>query len=242
MINSQQINNAIVYYQDYLFRWIDAIGKNVVKAILGPSSPCDDTTGDPVDAVVTVTEAGGGGDSTLVNAQSAGYNLLFTTDNADYDGINYQRKGEAFKLEAGKPLAFRAKIKASEATQSDLLVGLCELKTDLLKTGTAHGITASNVEGVFFFKADGATTIQAQSYKDGSSVASANASAAMSTSDTYYEIYWDGTTVYFYLDGVLVTSTTSIPDGDLTVSINFRTGSAAAITAYVADLSCIQVR
>lgn len=240
MVNGQTINNVIVYTQDFLFRFIDAIGRGVRKYILSPGSCVDDTTGDPTGLVITVVEAGTG-DTLLTNAEAAGYKLLLTNAGNEYDGANIQVRGETFKLESGKPLSFRAELKANEATQSDLLVGLCELKTDLLNVTGSHAITSTNVEGAFFYKKDGATTIKAESYEAGAEVAGVNAVAAMSVVDTIYEIYWDGTTLYFYLDGVLVTSTTSIPNGDLTPSINFRNGAASVATLYVKELSCIQV-
>lgn len=241
MIQSKFINNAAVYYEEgFLYRWVEALGRNVRKFLLRAGFPVDDTTGDPTEFVDTVVEAGTG-DTLVTNSETAGYKMLVTTAANEYDGANLQVRGELFKLSADKPLSFRAVLKASEATQSDLLVGLCELKTDLLNTTGSHAITSSAVEGVFFYKKDGATTIKAESYKDGAEVAGVNAVAAMNAADTIYEIYWDGTSVYFYLDGVLVTSTTAIPDGDLTVSINFRNGDANAHTLLVKELLCIQI-
>ncbi len=244
MVTSKQVNSSLVFYDDTReYRWVDACGPDVVKFIEDLGTATDDTTGDPDRWVQTVTEAGAG-DSTVVNAAAAGAALLLTTDAAEYDGINLQAKGEAFKLVAGKPLYFGAKFKVSDATQSDVLVGLAETHGDLVKTGAAHGIAAADVEGVFLWKVDGGTVLTAKTYKDAAETATANYATALAD-DTYitFEIYWDGTTVYFYIDGTLVTSVAaSLPDGDLTPSINIRAGAAAAKTMTVAWVRCIQVR
>jgi hypothetical protein len=243
MVNSKWVNSAQVFYEEgNESRWIDARGINVVKAILAPGSPCDDGTGDPTRFTVTVTEAGGGGDSTIVNSATINQLLLLTTDNADYDGLNVQLKGEAFKLSASKPLYFGIRCLISDATQSDFLVGLCETHGDLVKTGVAHGIAAADVEGVFFFKVDAGTTIAAKTYLNGAETATANCATAMDTSLHTYEIVWDGTTVYFFVDSILVTSVAaSLPDGDLTPSINFRTGENVAKSMRVAWMRTIQI-
>jgi len=244
MILTKNLRHSLVYYDEFFpNRWLDAVGPNVRKYILGPGAPCDDATGDPTSWTVTVCEDGGGGDSTVVNAVTAGQMLLLTTDNADYDGVNMQLKGEAFKFAAHQPLYFGIKATISSATQSDLLVGLCETLTALINEDTSHAVAAANVEGVFFVCLDGATTVAAKTYKDGSQTGTADSATAMDTAAHTYEIYWDGTTAYFYLDSVLVTSVAAdLPDGDLTPSICFRTGDTAAITMSVEEFRCIQVR
>ncbi len=243
MVRSKWIREAQVFYDEAAeFRWLDAAGVNVTKKILQPGLACDDTTGDPTGFVVTVTEAGLGGDSTIVNSATAGELLLLTTDNAEYDGLNVQVLGEAFKITTAQPFYFGIRAKVSDATQSDLLLGLCEIKTDLLKVAAAHGVTAAAVEGAFFLKVDGATTIAAKAYLDGVETVTANAASAEDTSYHIYEIYWDGTTLYWYLDGILVTSAAaSLPDGDLSPSINFRAGAAAAKTMNIAWMRAIQI-
>jgi len=109
-------------------------------------------------------------------------------------------------------------------------------------TAAAHAIAAADVEGVFFWKVDGGTVITAKTYKDAAQTATANSATVMNTSAHIYEIVWDGTTVYFYVDGILVTSVAaSLPDGDLTPSINLRAGANAAKTMTVYWMKCIQI-
>ncbi len=243
MVNSKHVNGALVYYEEgNESRWLDVMGLNITKFNLESGTAQDDQT-PYVPTRFTVREIStGGGVSTIVNAEAVGTKLLITTDDADFDGVQAQLKGEAFKLSSAKPLYFGIKCSISDATESDLLVGLCEAHTDLLKESVAHGVAAADVEGVFFFKLDHVTTIAAKTYKDAAETGTANCATAMDTSAHIYEIVWDGTTVYFYMDGILVTSVAaSLPDGDLTPSINFRTGEAAVKTATVYWMKAFQI-
>jgi len=242
MVNSKHTHGALVYYEEgNESRWIDALGLNVTKFILPSGAGCDDTTGDPTRFTVREISTGGGV-STIVNSATAGEALLITTDDAEYDGIQAQLKGEAFKLESAKPFYFGIKCSISDATQSDFLVGLCEVHTDLLKEAVAHGIAAADVEGVFFCKIDAETTIKAKVYLNAAETATANSATVMDTSAHIYEILWDGTTVYFYVDAILVTSVAaSLPDGDLSPSIDFRAGAAAVKTMSVHWMKAIQL-
>lgn len=240
MIQTKNLRHSLVYYDEaFPDRWLDAIGKDVVKLLSESSIPMDDSTGDPTSATVTVVEIGAG-TSIVVNSVTAGEWLTFTSAGNENDGHNLQWKGEPFKLTANLPMYVGAKITLDEATQVDFLFGVCETLTALL---AAHAIAGANVEGVFFCKLDAVTTITATTYKDGAETATANVATAMDTSAHIYEIYWDGATVYFYFDGVLVTSVAaSLPDGDLTVSLNLKNGSAAVRTMTVHWLRAIQVR
>lgn len=242
MIHSKYTYGALVYYDENENRWVDAIGNSVVKYLSRSSIPMDDSTGDPTEVTMTVVEVGAG-TSIVVNSVTAGEWLTLTSAGNEYDGHNLQWKGEPFKLATNKPLYVGAQITIDEATQVDFLFGICETLTALLKPDTAHGIAAANVEGLFFFKADGGTVIAATTYKDGSSTASANSATAMDTSAHIYEIYWDGATAYFFVDGVQVTSVTAdLPDGDLTLSLNMKNGSAAVRVMTVDWMRAIQLR
>jgi hypothetical protein len=190
---------------------------------------------------MTVTEAGAG-DTTCVNSETAGNSLLITTAANEYDGINLQARGESFKLESGKPLYFGVKVTASHATLCDLLIGLCDLDTTLMAVDTGHAIAIA-AGGVFFSKLAGVTTVIAKAIEAGVETASVNAPSALTISATTMEMYWDGTTLYYYIDNVLVTSIASgLPTGDLTFSINFRAGSAAARTLTMGRGAVIQCR
>lgn len=178
--------------------------------------------------------------STCVNDTTAGGGMLITTDTAEYDGINIQAIGTVFDLAADKPIYFGAKLAVSDATQSDLLVGLAGTDTALITAG-AHtmGIGAGFVG---FYKLDAVTQTYFATYQ----TTSANNVAAASTLDTdahWYEFEWDGSALYGYVDGDLVaTFTDDLPTVALTPSICFRAGAAAAKTCSVSDWYCYQVR
>ncbi len=239
-VQTKYINGALAYYDEAVtHRIIDAFGPDVVKYILGPGMDVSESNGQ---FVVTLVEGGGGGDSTIVASQVIGDKLLLTTDNAEYDGLNVQLAGEHFKLEAGKPLYFGVKATLSSATQSDLLIGMCQLQTALLAVDTAHAVGAT-IEGFFFLKLDESTAISAEVYETDAETGQAVVATAMNTSAHWYEFYWDGTTLYAYFDNVLVGSfTSSLPNAELTPSINFRTGTTTAITLRIHEMRVFEFR
>ena len=110
-IHSYYVNGALVFYDPNKARWVDAFGQDVVKYIDDfEGMPVDDTTGDPTEWTVTVVEAGTGDSTmTLQNAQN-GVVKLQAAGNED-DGVNAQRKGEAWKLTTSDPLYFGCRFK-----------------------------------------------------------------------------------------------------------------------------------
>lgn len=239
-MKTANIRNAIVIESDTApTRWLDIFGE-AQKFSLDNGFPTDDTTGDPSQFTMTVVEAGTGS-TTAVNSATAGEAMLITTAAGEYDGINLQLKGEAFKLTTSKPFYFGCKLKVSDATQSDLLVGLAETDTALLKVATAHGADYGTSDLVGFLKVDASTTIATQTVLNGVVTGSANYGTALSTAFVTFEMYWDGATLTYYIDRNKVTCVAaSLPDGDLTPTINFRAGEAVAKTCSIAWMRCFQ--
>lgn len=232
-------NSTKWYDEAKTYRIYDAAGD--VAAFKSQTEPCDDTTGDPDRFTMTVVEAGTG-DSTVVNSVTAGNWITITTAADEYDGVNLQAKGEAFKLVAGKPLYFGAKLALNNATESDLFIGLAETNTALLATSSAHAIGGSGIEGAFFAKLDAVTTITARTYEANAQTNSFTVGTALDTAAHIYEFTWDGVSqLSFYFDGTIVgTCTGTLPNGDLTPSINVRAGSSAARTCEISWLRCFQ--
>jgi hypothetical protein len=234
-MKTAKVNNAIVIENETLpTRWLDIFGE-CQKFDLGNGFPTDDTTGDPTQFTMTVTEAGAG-NTTAVNSTVATESMLITTAANEYDGINLQLKGEQFKLTASKPFYTGVKLKINDADQTDLLVGLAETDTALLATGTAHATDYGTTDVLGFLSLDAVATITTQTVTNGVVVGSAVSDTSL-VDDTYVtlEMYWDGETLHYYTDGVLDTSTSgSLPPGDLTPTINFRTGEAVANTCRIA--------
>ena len=153
-----------------------------------------------------------------------------------------QINGEGFDFAANTKLYFGIRCAASEATETDFLVGLAELDTTLTDASGAHALGVGG-DGAFFFKLDGSTVITAYGYNGGAEANSSALSSAMDTGYHTYEIYFDGTTIYWYYDGTLITSATSSGiTAAMTPSISYRAGSGAARTLEVSWLRCIQVR
>ena len=234
----------VIYDASKKVRWIDAFGETVVKHVLNPGEavPVDDTTGDPTGFVMTPVEDGAGV-STVVNSETVAEALLITTAAGEYDGVNLQAKNVAFKCEADKPMYFGIKCIADEATQNDLLVGMCTLDTDILAVDTAHGITDDDVEGIFFFKVDGGTVLQFKTYKDGAETNCAKFASAMGVIAAVYEFYWDGTVLKAYINNIHVaTFTTGMPDTEMVPTINYRAGSDVARTLSIYWMRTFEIR
>lgn len=233
-LKSRKVGNNIVFYNGGRHRLVGAIGPDVVEFFddfaKSPLSGADALHG----WTVTLVE-GGAGETTITHPDGAAGEILITTDAAENDGANLQMTGEAFGLfTSARQGYFGIRLKSGEATQSDFLVGLCITDTDLL-----GGVS----DGIYFRKVDGSTSVAAVTEKN--STETETAAVLTFAADTYYvlEFYFDGTSVYFYVDGTLVaTHTANICDDELlTPSIHFLTGNAAAETMTVDWVRAIQV-
>jgi hypothetical protein len=232
-LHSKRIKGNLAFYDTHHKRIVDAFGPDVVKYVDDfVTLPVDDTTGDPTAFTMTVVEAGAG-DTTVTSANVAGGALLITTDANENDGANLQLNGESFKLVSGNPLYFGARLKVSDATQSDFFIGLAITDTDIL-----GGVT----DRIGFEKLDGSTDLKFMLEKDSTETLSA-ALATVGTANMILEFYFDGTTVEVFVDGVSVATpaVTNLPDDEeLRVSLQFLAGSAGAKTCTVDWVRCIQ--
>ena len=115
-------------------------------------------------------------------------------------------------------------MKISDATQSDLFIGL-----SILDTTPLGGVD----DGIFFDKVDGATAIRFQSYKD-TVQTSVAVTTVMDTSYHIYEFWVDNVAlkIYAYIDGALVAPITAAYNIDEAMGFNFQflAGVAAAKT------------
>lgn len=188
------------------------------------------------DWTVTVVDGGTDGAATQVVTGEAGGVLLCSTDDAENDGINFNLKGEAFKLASSKPLWYEIRLKASEATQSDFMAGLTITDADLL-----GGIT----DGVYFRKVDGATAVAFVTEKDSSETATAGVHTFAANTYVKLGLFFDGAgTVYGYVNGVLAaTHTLTIPDDEeLTIAHQYLTGATGVDTVSFDFVKCAQIR
>ncbi len=243
-IVKETVNNQRVYRDDRApNRWLDAFGPDVIKWRGNLKQGMDDTTGDITGFTTTVTEVGGGGSSTTVKSTTAGHLLLLTTDNADYDGLNLQLKGESYKIETGKPMYFGIKFDIDDVDQTDMFFGLAETDTTLMAVAGAHAIALGG-DGAFFSSLDGSTVVAFKTYDGGVETNSAQAATALvDSTHMTLEFYFDGEILYGYQNGKLVgVFTDGLPNTEITLSLNFRTGETTAQNLEIYWLRAIQVR
>ena len=136
----------------------------------------------------TVTETQAGATQALLDEQ--GGVLRLGNSAADNDVNQIQKVGEAWKLVAGKRTIFQARIRVSEATQTDWHVGLIITDTDLV-----GGIT----DGLYFRKDDGDAQIDLVSLKNSSGTTLTNVGTA-STSFVKLGFYFNGTSLYAFIN------------------------------------------
>lgn len=232
-LHSVYIGGALAYWEGHRKRLIDAVGSDVIRYVedfVSPGVASDAVTG----WVITLVEAGAG-ETTVTLPDAVGGALLITTDAAENDGANLQLDGESYELTTDqRAVYFGVRVRTGEATQSDLLVGLCITDTDLL-----GGMT----DGTYFRKVDGSTSLAAVTEKDSTETETTGVLTVAADTDYILEFFFDGTSVEFFVDGTSVAKhTTNIPDDEaLTPSIHFLTGNAAAETCQVDWIRAIQI-
>jgi hypothetical protein len=171
------------------------------------------------------------GTGTAALANLDGGVLVLTNSAADNDSIQLQKVGESFLLTAGKRAFFKARFKVSDATQSDLVIGLCVTDTTLMGATAGAGVT----DGVFFSKDDGVATLDVQCQKNATTGQTRAAAIATLANDTFVTVAWaydgKGEIAYFVNDqqiGTLNASAAYLPDTTLTASFGIMNGEALA--------------
>lgn len=176
----------------------------------------------------TITET----NSAATEALAAGVSgwLLITNTAADNDLVALQRTYSLLSFTAGKKAFFKARFKVSDATQSDLVMGLQVIDTTPLDV----------TDGVYFLKADGAATVDIICRKNASTGSTSASAIATMANDTFITLAWayDGVSkIYYAVDGTvkgaLDASSSYLPDSNVTVSFAIQNGEAAAKTMTV---------
>lgn len=239
MIQTKTIRDALVYYDDrYPNRILDAVGANVVKWELPVGVPKDNTTNDP-DGVVN-TEVG---TCSALSSSTPGDRLIITTGATAYDGMNLQVHGAAFQIVAGKPCYFGARVSMQNGVgKGDYLIGLCEVDTTLLATASAHALAVTD-DGIYFHQLQAATAWTFVNELGGVEGAVASGVTTGSATKHDLEFWYDGSTLYVYVDRSEIASISSgLADQALTPSINVRAGDDGAEIMYVEWMRAIQIR
>jgi len=174
----------------------------------------------------TVTETGA---ATQALTDADGGVLLITNAAADTNSSYSQKLGESFLMEAGKPAAFKARFKVSDATQSIFQIGLAITDT------TPNDAT----DGIYFISADGSADVTAVCRKN-ATTGSTSVTAATMVADTYITLgwYYDGkASVAVYANDLQVATldgtSTYLPDTEMTVTYGITNGEAVAKTMHI---------
>jgi hypothetical protein len=152
--------------------------------------------------------------------------LLLTNAAADDNSCFFNKKGESFLFATGKKLIFKARFKVSDATQSDLVIGLQITDTTILAVS----------DGVFFQKDDGDAFLDFLVEKNGTA---STAVAATLVTDTFVVVgfYYDGKSeIQYFVNDALVgihPTTNLVDDEELTVSFGVQNGEAVAKTMTI---------
>ena len=172
----------------------------------------------------TVTETQVGATQALANADGG---VIALTNSAADDDLNaIQKVGESFLFQSGKKMWFKSRFKVSDATQSDVVVGLQITDTTPLAVS----------DGVFFIKLDGSTTMNLLVEKNGTATTTTAATIGDNTYITLGFAYDGASEIAVYADDVLVgiSAVTNLPDDEeLTVSLAVQNGEGAAKTLSV---------
>ena len=183
----------------------------------------------------TVTEVGV---ATQALTDAEGGVLLITNAAADNNSSFSQKVGEMFSLSTAKDFWFKARFSVSDATESDVVMGLQITDT------TPLAVT----DGIYFIKADGAATVDLVIVKD--SVATTLASVATMADATFIELAFHYNSsrgkLTVYADDAEVASTTTLdnlPDDELlTISYGVQNGEAVAKTMSVDYIAAVAER
>jgi hypothetical protein len=185
------------------------------------------------DWTVTETDAS----ATEALADGVGGQLLLTNTAADDDLVALQLAKESFTLESGKKLWFTTRVKVSDATQSDVVVGLHV-------TDTSPVVSAPS-DGVYFRKDNGDTNWDFEVRASSAQVGGAAGIATATTSFIRLDFYFDGVdTIHYFVDSAEqgTIETTSFPTTELNVSFCIQNGEAVAKTLTIDWIGAIKER
>ena len=238
-IQTKSVRNALVWYDDrYTNRWLGAIGSNVVAWEMPVGLPRDDQS--PYNPTRWISTTAG--TNTILSSTTSGHRLLITTGGTEYNWVNIQTVGSAFKIAAGKPCYFGVRLAVGDGDVGDYLLGLCEVDTALLAVSGAHAVAVTD-DGLYFYQLSTESVFKFNNELAGTITST---STGVTTGDSIYhdfEFYYDGvSTLTAYADGTAVVAiATGLADQALTPSINVRAGASGAETCAIQWMRAIQI-
>lgn len=174
----------------------------------------------------------------VTNAVAAGNGGILSIGNsaasADLDSL--QLKAASFAIVAGNKAWFKCRFNVSNATNSELTIGMIQTTTTPLTV----------TDGLWFSKAASSTALAFNMAK--SSTTTTLSSVATLANTTYLNVGWhyDGSsTVSVYVNNVKVAGTTvltNLPTANLNLTMAVANGTAAANTLLVDYIGCFNER
>lgn len=195
------------------------------------------TTVDPTgvaDWSVALTFSAGTPTSNIIQADGGILQLVNGTSDDANSFVRWKGQNattviaETFRWASTKQMWYKARFQVSDATQSDLIMGLA--------ISDQSPLDAS--DGIFFTKSDGSTSLSLKLVKNSTAT---TISIGTMADATYVTVgwYWDPAAgrLTAYLNDVAVgstTTTTNMPDDeDLTVTFGIQNGEAASKTMSI---------
>jgi len=136
--------------------------------------------------------------------------ITITNDNADNDLDLIEFYKEIVTFDYGKKTWYEAKFKVSDASETDVIMGLA--------IGSATSPVCLPVDGVVFHKADGSEVMNISIVKDGLSVSSTALVTLVDDTWVTVSLRWDGVSkITYYVDGDargIQTVTGYVPDNE----------------------------
>lgn len=163
------------------------------------------------------------GTSPVAVSDADGGVLTITTGATENDGDFLESQGESWTVETGKQLWLVAKVRMSDATESDFVFGLHSTST-----------TPQTAANRFLFeKVDGSAAIYFNSDDNTNDEDSATVATAVNATWVELAAHWDGKgNVELYADGVkkATFTPTTAPTTELALGFGFLSGTAGAMT------------
>lgn len=157
--------------------------------------------------------------------------VVLTSAGADNDLGQLQLTSGSMQLTSGKKAIFEAKIKVDKGAagtigEQEMLIGLATVATGANLTA-ADGLTLAVDDFVGFWSPDGGTPVYSVVRK--SDVESSDTGYTM-VDATWYVLSWyfNGTTVSFYVDDVLVATASTFPTAVVSPILYLKGGEAKA--------------
>jgi hypothetical protein len=231
-VHSRRIRGALAFYDTHRMRLVDAVGQDAFKyELIAPNLNAD--AADPTGWTSTVVEAGSGNTEFSPNNTPGRVGTITCAANED-DGGSYQLLGENFELTSDQDAYVGTRLQINDVDQTDLFFGLAITDTALL-----GGVS----DAAYFESVDGSASISTVTEKDSTETQNDSAGTLVDATDITLELYWNGSSVYFFIDGTQVNvHTANIPDDEgLRVTLEFLTGEAVANTCNVQWLRAVQI-